>query len=143
MGRETAAMRVSHIERGNPLIIHMSYVPIGSASQFPGESSFSAQKLKATIHGWYAMICNDFKRSFQDQRSGASNHNQRGQDVSQALLDRNKLLRAKVDLVDFHLDFSEAYQKKSMLMKESYNIYNPGLGGNSLWNVFFWVLKRL
>ena len=39
------------------------YVPIDSASQFPGESSFSAQKLKATIHGWYAMICNDFKEA--------------------------------------------------------------------------------
>lgn len=38
------------------------YVPIDSASQFPGESSFSAQKLKATIHGWYAMICPTSKK---------------------------------------------------------------------------------
>ena len=59
--RPTAAMRVSHIERVNPLIIICSNF---SASQFPAESSFSARIESSTIHGCYIDMP-DFKRSFQ------------------------------------------------------------------------------
>ena len=82
---------------------------------------------------WYVRLQKKLFRC--DQKSPASNHNQRGQDVSQALLDRNKLLRAKVDWVDFRSwYFGSLPEKKHVDEWELWYIYiyiNPGLGGNS------------